>query len=277
MRGTRSTQVTLESRFITGIDAEPLLKGQWPAHPSHDGHDLWPRFLSNADVDILLRATQKGSKATIVTAPRITLFNGQRAYVMVTRQTAYVGDLKKRARAGGGSDDYEPVIKLATSGIVLDARAQVVTDDDGGAKYVTLMLNPSMSTLLDLVPQPWPGAPSGRQLTIQVPHTLVTHLKATITVPDGQTALFRLYPERKPATLPTAARPSTRPATDADMAAPTLLLVKPTVIEAKDEQKEFPLISTRLSDPATRRAPTTSSPAPTPSPAPAPRPLDSRR
>ena len=254
MRGPRSVQVTLEARFLSGgVDAERALGGRWPrGEGARDGHDLWPRFLGDAEVQQLLVATQHDRDASIITAPRMTFFNGQRAYVMVTRQTAYVAALKPKS----GGAEYDADIKLVQSGVLLDARAQVVSDDDGGAKYVTLMLNPRLTTLVDLVPKSVPGTQPGQQLTVQVPHTVVSHLQTTVTVPDGQTALYRVFPVRNPA----ATQPATSP-----LESPMLLLLRPTIAKVKEpESKQFPLLSTRVSDPATR-------------PATAPRPsLDSR-
>ena len=271
-RAPRSMQIMLEARFIHGVDAEAVLKdGRWPRPAAREGHDLWPRFLTNIEVDRLLRATQAAREATIVTAPRIILHNGQRAYVMVTRQTAYVADLKPKR----GGAEYDADVRLLTSGVLLDGRAQVVSDDDddAGAKYVTLTLNPRLTTLLEMVPKSVPGTRPGQNLTIQVPHTLVTHMKATVTVPDGQTALYRIFPVREPATpLPAATQPAP------DLTRPMLLLVKPTIIEAKQpEQKQFPLLSSRLDDgPTTRRAPASTESRPRPVPRANPQPLDSR-
>ena len=101
------------------------------------------------------------------------------------------------------------------------------------------MLNPRISTLLGLVPKPWPGAPPGGKLnyTIQVPHTRVTRIETTVTIPDGQVALYRVRPVRQPAAA------ATQPADALDR--PTLLMVKPTVISpAPPDQKLFPLLST---------------------------------
>ena len=78
-------------------------------------------------------------------------------------------------------------------------------------------------------------------------------------------ALYRVFPVRKPAaTQPAASQPAWH-----SLGEPMLLLVRPTIVEVKEpESKEFPLLSSRISQPATR--PTS------PAAQPAPRPLDSR-
>ena len=283
LRGARGVQVQVEARFISGIDdaVEAALGGRWPARAARASHDLWPRFLDQADVDRVFRASQQDRDATTITPPRITLFNGQRAYVLVSRQTAYVADLV-RAADKNGAESFEPVIKVLPTGTLLDARATIVTDDDGGQRYVTLMLGPRVSTLLDFVPQPWPGAPAGseKQYTVQVPHTQVTRLETTVTIPDGQTALYRLYPVRSPP----AATATTRPG-DAKAPGAMLLLVRATVIEPRDaERKMIPPPSSRPSPgaavtprPAAREGQIVVEPGPAPRQRPprATRPLDS--
>jgi hypothetical protein len=128
-----------------------------------------------------------------------------------------------------------------------------VTDDDGAGKYVTLVLNPRMSTLLNLFPQRWPWHARGtRGPDRPGAANRVTQLQTTVTIPDGQTAMYRLYPARRPANLPT-----TNPADD--VIEPAILLVKPTVVEAVEvKPKEFPLLSTKLrEDGHTKPAPAT--------------------
>jgi hypothetical protein len=114
------------------------------------------------------------------------------------------------------------------------------------------MLNPRLSTLLEFEPQRWPGAPAGRDnMMIQVPHTLVTNLKRTVTIPDGQTAMYCVYPVRHP-TKPSATQPAEPPH------GPAIMLFKPTVVVTREtDPKTFPLLSTRVSD---GERPTTSRP-----------------
>ena len=50
-------------------------------------------FLDDFQVSLLLRATQASQYSSTLTAPRLTLFNGQRAFVVVATETAYVSDL----------------------------------------------------------------------------------------------------------------------------------------------------------------------------------------
>ena len=48
--------------------------------------DLGVTYLDDLEVNLLIRATQNSQRSITLTAPRVTFFNGQRAYVMVARQ-----------------------------------------------------------------------------------------------------------------------------------------------------------------------------------------------
>src|SRR5206468_2928173 len=134
--------------------------------------------------------------STLLTAPRITLFNGQRAYVLVSRQTAYVSDLE--AVVAQGAVAFNPTIGLVQSGVILDVAATVSAD----RKYVTLTLRPQLATLLQLAEFTFQvgappvnngglfqssGTPTG---IVQQPEIQITEVRTTVSVPDGGTLLL---------------------------------------------------------------------------------------
>ena len=92
-------------------------------------------YLDNFAVQFLLRATQAQQNSTVVTAPRVTLSNGQRGYVVVSTQTAYVSDLEPIV--GTRSVGFDPTISISVR-ILLDVTAPLALP-----KYVTLTLRPS--------------------------------------------------------------------------------------------------------------------------------------
>src|SRR4029079_18001656 len=133
-----------------------------------------------------LRAAQGNAASTLITAPRLTLFNGQRAYVKVARNTAYVRDVKLKA---GSKEDYEPIVGTIESGVLFDCQARVSDD----RKFVTLTLRPKLTELMGMTPQPATTTAANRDI-IQVPHVMTHDLDATITMPDQKTAVYRLGP-----------------------------------------------------------------------------------
>jgi bla regulator protein BlaR1 len=235
LRGTRDVQVTVEVRFITGAAFKQLEKMGGGKHwQTVKGVQFWPGYLNDGEVKSLLRSVQASRDSTLITAPRITLFNGQRAYVLVSRQTAFVGDLKPSTTQPG---EYEPVIGVAHSGVLLDCQASVSADQ----KNVAMTLRPQLSTLLDLVPEPWPGTPAGKTLTIQVPYMAITKLETTTSIPNDQTALFRLRAKLQPAAS-TQLTPE-----------PVLMMIRPKIVIAKEGEQPLPKVGSRpVTQPAKR-------------------------
>jgi beta-lactamase regulating signal transducer with metallopeptidase domain len=214
-RGKHSVQVCVEARFLQSETIEKSLEatGQRWSNVGSPSFEFWPRFLDDAEVKRLIALANSDTQSTTLTAPRLTLFDGQRAYVTVARSTAFVESMKPK-----GDGKFEPVIAVADSGILLDCQPRVSPDH----KNVTLALRPKCTSLLDLTVERWPGSPPGRDdLKVQVPHLKVTSLDATITMPDRQYALYRLRPRYQPAT------PATQPVRTDET---TLLLVSPKVI-----------------------------------------------
>jgi type II secretory pathway component GspD/PulD (secretin) len=233
-------------------------------------------FLDDFQVNLLLRATQANVYSTIVTAPRVTLFNGQRAYVLVATERAYVSDLE--ANVGTGVASFAPTIDVVESGVVLDVQATVSAD----RKYVTLTLRPQLATLValrDFTFQSGAGATSNPAVgsgggtgqpvffggdigvaptgTIQVPELQITEVRTTVSVPDGGTLLLGgqtiAGETEREAGVPVLSKiPGLkRLFTNHSMAKDEqilLILVKPTIIIQKEiEQKQFPLLNTKLS------------------------------
>jgi hypothetical protein len=173
LRETRGLQIKVEARFLTSDAAVQQLAEI--LGPDHDFAKNPAVFMTDEQSQTLMRALQKQKDSTTLTAPRITLFNGQRAYVMVASETAYVGDFTEK------NGQYEPVVKTAKSGMVFDCQATASAD----RKYVTVTLRPHLSRLRELSPVPWPKAPEGRNdLMIQIPMMDTVSYSTTVSIPD---------------------------------------------------------------------------------------------
>jgi general secretion pathway protein D len=220
-------------------------------------------YLDDFQVNVLLRATQASRNASIVTAPRVTLFNGQRAYVLVANQRAYISDLN--AQVGTGTGIFDPEIDVVESGVLLDVSATVSAD----RKYVTLTLRPQLTTLIQLAEfvfqvgaqgtgtdplDPFGGSdvPTG---IIQQPELQITEVRTTVSVPDGGTLLLggqtiagEIEIEMGVPVLskiPFLKRLFTNRSMAKDEQV-LLILVKPTIIIQREiEASQFPLLSNR--------------------------------
>ncbi len=188
IRKARGVQVSVETRFIT-IDPAALDKALGEKLSSTMGKSGEPTVwqLSDEQVQAVLRAAQRSEHATLVTAPRITLFSGQRGYVNVSTQTAYVSGFNV-FKQEGAETRYEPAIGINEAGIFHDVRATASAD----RRHATLTLKPRLSRLEALRTMPYMDS---KDLTIQVPEMIVHELQATLSIPDRGTALIGGFTE----------------------------------------------------------------------------------
>ncbi|MFG0305142.1 MAG: hypothetical protein ACF8Q5_02870 [Phycisphaerales bacterium JB040] len=158
------------------------------------------RFLDDIQVDFLVEATQADERTVTLTAPRLTFTNGQRAWVAVTRDQAYVSDLQPIV--SDGSAAFDPTIDVAQDGVVLDIEGVVSND----RRYVTMTVITGISDLTfgeavtveavagggtvfggDGDTSSGAGVAEG---FIQIPIARQTIIRTTVTVPDQGTLLL---------------------------------------------------------------------------------------
>ncbi len=162
--------------------------------------DISGGILSNYQLNLFMQATQEDVHTTTVTAPRITLFNGQQAYITVAQQQNFVSSFTQTVGGGGGLVGGVGVgtdlnISTLTTGVVLAVQATVSADH----RYVVMTLQPSLSTLNGLQTFNISGqstelaTTSGIPLAggfVQLPNISLTELATTVSVPDGGTLLI---------------------------------------------------------------------------------------
>jgi general secretion pathway protein D len=219
-------------------------------------------FLDDFQVNLLLRATQAAQNSTFVSAPRVTLFNGQRAFVLVATQQAYISDLN--AQTGTGVGIFDPEIGIVSSGVLLDVVATVSAD----RKYVTLTLRPQLAQLVDLEEflfqvggtstfggtgdESFIGGGATPSGIVQQPIIQITQVNTTVSVPDGGTLLLGGQTvagetEREQGVpilskIPFLKRLFTNRSMAKDEQV-LLILVKPTIIIQREiEATQFPLL-----------------------------------
>ncbi len=218
-------------------------------------------FVDDFTVNALIRATQAEQTSTQVQAPRIMVYNGKTAYVVVSTQRAYVSDLTPVV--GQNAIGFDPTISVVDSGVSLIVTATASAD----RKYVTMNLKPRLQRLLNLVPFVFgsntiiPNSTidlttqpiSAGEGVVQQPELSVTFLETTVSVPDGATLLLggqtltgELSREEGVPVLskiPFLKRLFTNRTMSRDDVV-LLILVKPTiVIEREQEAKQFPLLT----------------------------------
>lgn len=226
------------------------------------------RFLDDIQVDFLVEATQADQRSVILTAPRLTFTNGQRAFIVVATQTTFVSDLEPVTSDGSGA--FDPVITPLTTGVLLDLDGVVSAD----RRYVTLNVRTSISENQFGTDRRVEGAVGGGgggggfpggggggggetfEGTIQVPIVTTTQINTTVTVPDQGTVLLggqRLIEELEIETgvpvlskIPILSRFFSN-RIDVKEEQTLIVLLKPTIlIQNEEEEKNFPGLLDRL-------------------------------
>jgi type II secretory pathway component GspD/PulD (secretin) len=162
---------------LTGIGIDPMSNRLF----NQGGLGLQYQWLGEQALQIALRAVHKGQKATLVQAPRITVFNTQRSHVMFLTQIAYIQDYEPQVSTLAAA--YDPIIGILTHGVVLDVRPIVSND----RKYVTLELRPALAQLQTMRTV---NIRPGLNILLQLPWVVLQKAETTVTVPDRGTLMI---------------------------------------------------------------------------------------
>ncbi len=193
--GSQGTPVPLINRLSQFTDPANLgsdVPGSFAGQTIGPALSVFGSFLDNIQVDFLIRATQADSRTSVLTAPRLVLFNGQRSWVAVTVQQNFVSQLNPVVATGAVAQ--APVTNVIDSGAVLDVNATVSAD----RRYVTMTVRPGVTRLLDLQTIPFSGGGAGGGFGggsalpafIQLPTLSAQRVQTTVSVPDGGTLLI---------------------------------------------------------------------------------------
>ena len=220
-------------------------------------------FLDDVQIDLLVNATQADQRNVVLTAPRLTLFNGQRSWISVAKAETYVSGLNPVT--GDNAAAFEPETDVIFEGFVLDVEAVISAD----RRYVTMTVQFGLNENVELKPLVVQGAAGGGdavgggagrssvfQGTIQLPQLQGTQIATTVSVPDKGTILLggqRLVDELEIESgvpvlskIPLVQRFFTNRVTD-KREKTLLLLVRPEIIiQQEDEARLFPGLSDKV-------------------------------
>jgi len=144
-------------------------------------------FLDDVQVGFLLRAIQADVRTHQLFAPRITLFNGQRAYIAVMTVVTYVSDVEPVV--SDAAVGFNPTVSAIPVGASLDVKATVSAD----RRYVQMDLRPQVADVISFSASDVTAvAPLSGVATsaFQLPVISVQDLRTTASVPDGGTLLL---------------------------------------------------------------------------------------
>jgi beta-lactamase regulating signal transducer with metallopeptidase domain len=234
LREIRAIQITVQTRLIKVSDT--LLKDIGVDLPNDDrflkgaivekkgagrpAKLVVGSFLDDNQVGKLVRAIQASVDSTILTAPRITLFNGQQGSLLIGEEIPYIAGWSEPK-----DGKRDPQISMLKTGFIFTLQPTVSAD----RKYVTLSLHPRIARLRKMEDVPWPKAAPGENLNTQKPDLAVQEVDEIVSVPDGGT-LLTLLPESDD-------KPKD------PKALLNILLVRPTIIIQREaNQERFPLL-----------------------------------
>jgi type II secretory pathway component GspD/PulD (secretin) len=189
LREAAGIEVSIETRFVSMKPAllrEQKVKLEPLFTVKKTDEKISGQFLDSDDVNAIIRAAQADVDATVMTAPRITLLNGQQGSVVVAQQQAYVSGWTE---AVAGQKRKEQ-ISTAQTGVTLDITPSV----SANRKYITLAINPRVSQLMELKNVIWNKAPQ-ENLKVQQPVMQVAEVDTVISIPDEGT--FAVVVDRK--------------------------------------------------------------------------------
>jgi len=209
------------------------------------------QFLDDIQVDFLIQATQADRRTTQLTAPRLTITNGQTSNIFVVTQQAFISDLEPVV--GDSAVGFDPEVATVSEGVVMLVEGVVSAD----RRYVQMNIDSSLGRIDGFAREPVVAIAGGQlvnseaaQQFIQLPTVTVTRVRTTATVPDEGTLLLggqRLITELEVETgvpvlskVPIISRFFTN-RIESKTEQTLLILVKPTVlIQSEQEERAYP-------------------------------------
>lgn len=164
---------------LNGLRAptEPL------ADPSlQPGLSLLGTFLDDTQLEVILRAVDQSSTDTILSAPKVTLFNGQRAIIMEAQEQGQAQDFEPAIANLARSID--PNVQTLNTGIVLDFVPRI--SPDGSKIDLTIFPGTRGAQLIHSLQVQF----NNQTDVIQVPVFQLSQIQTSVSVPDGGTLLL---------------------------------------------------------------------------------------
>jgi len=142
---------------------------------------VWLDEAAADKLDELIRKHADG--LTVVTAPRLATYDGQRAHISILNQIAYVQDYE--VEISNDVSVADPIIGTLNEGLVVDLRPHVAAD----GKAITLEISVTQAEVNRPIPEIQVAAgPS--TVTLQVPEMHVRQMRSTVTLSVGHVAML---------------------------------------------------------------------------------------
>jgi beta-lactamase regulating signal transducer with metallopeptidase domain len=182
MRADTTVQVSVETRLLF-LDPNKVRKLSFTLPNQGHGEAPKPVFVSDAQVNELIRWVQ-AEQSSSITAPRLTLFNHQKANILVSTVQAYVADVITSTNSKG-EVSYDPQVKTVPT---LSLQVEVRPAVSGDHLTTALETHLKFSRLVRMDEQK--NYRGQKNVTIQIPKEFALDLSADTSVKNGQTALL---------------------------------------------------------------------------------------
>ena len=141
-------------------------------------------FIDDTQLEVILRAVQKSDRSTLVLAPKVTAYAGQRANITVLNQVSYISDFDVEIAQAAQIGD--PIVQTLRDGVILDVKPIVTAD----RRFITMELRPTIAVLTRPIATFQTTLAQGPPVTIQLPELQIQRVRTTVTMPDGGTLLL---------------------------------------------------------------------------------------
>lgn len=145
---------------------------------------IFGSFLDNIQVDFLLRASQVDRRSSELDAPKLVLFNGQRATFEKFIEQDYIAALTPVIGDNAGA--FQPRVLSALTGRSLDVQATASSD----RRYVTMTVRTFTQVTGDFRTVFFGGSLSVGSGFIELATRTTQRIRTTVSVPDGGTLLI---------------------------------------------------------------------------------------
>lgn len=183
MRRQMDIQVALETRIIQ-VSSETVEALGLECPEGSRGPAV--TYLDDTQMRVLLDRVQGDKRANVMQAPKMTMFNGQRATFEVSDTKGCVVGVD--SVTGEARKTFRPRVEKVSSGVKIVALPTVSAD----RRFVKLRLGIELSRVDAPVPTGPEDVPASATKGIQ-PRVNLTQLENTLVIPDGQTALLNSW------------------------------------------------------------------------------------
>ena len=160
------------------------------------------QFLDDIQVDLLIEATQADRRSVVLSAPRLTFFNGGDAWIAVATGTTFVSSLEAVVAEGGVA--FRPQVDRVFDGFVMHIHGVISSD----RRYVTMAVRFDSAELVEMrqaqaVAQARGGGDLGGGTSesfegdFELPVLSGQNIRTAVSVPDKGTLLLGPSPWRR--------------------------------------------------------------------------------